>query len=145
VERFILEAGHTVQRLGSDYGYDLLMTTFDEHGYVEAGSVYFQFKAMETLAASGSDYVYDLDIRDYNLWIKEKLPVILILYDATRRRAWWLAIQRYFQDQVARGPKQGARTVRIRVSQRQVVNGRAIAKIRELKRIAIQQEFEATS
>jgi hypothetical protein len=48
VERFILEAGHTAQRLGSDYGYDLLMSTFDEQGYVEPGSVFFQFKAMET-------------------------------------------------------------------------------------------------
>jgi hypothetical protein len=32
VERFILEQGHTAHRLGSDYGYDLLMSTFDEQG-----------------------------------------------------------------------------------------------------------------
>src|SRR6185437_4036046 len=37
VERFILEAGHTAQRLGSDYGYDLLVSTFDEQGYVDQG------------------------------------------------------------------------------------------------------------
>src|SRR5213592_2292882 len=61
VERFILEEGHTAQRLGSDYGYDLVMSTFDEQGFVEPGSVYFQFKAMETLDESGTDYVYDLD------------------------------------------------------------------------------------
>jgi len=45
VEGFILEEGHTTQRLGSDYGYDLLLWTFDEHGYAEPGSIYFQFKA----------------------------------------------------------------------------------------------------
>src|SRR5947209_151258 len=82
VEGFILEAGHTAQRPGSDYGYDLVMRTFDEQGYVEPGSVYFQLKAMETLEARGTDYVYDIDIRDYNLWTREKLPVVFVLFDA---------------------------------------------------------------
>jgi hypothetical protein len=140
VEGFILEVGHTAQRLGSDYGYDLLMSTFDEQGYVEPGSVFFQFKAMETLHARGTDYVYDLDIRDYHLWVREKMPVILILFDASRRRAYWLAVQQYFGEAVTRWPKKGAKTVRVRVSKRQVVNGRAIAKMRALKWAAIHQE-----
>src|SRR5271168_613089 len=76
VEQFILEEGHTAQRLSSDYGYDLILFTFDERGYPEPGLIYFQFKAMETLGESGNDYVYDLDIRDYNLWILEEMPVI---------------------------------------------------------------------
>ncbi len=139
VERFILDAGHTAQRLSSDYGYDLMMSTFDEKGYVEAGLVYFQCKAMEALDPSGEDYVYDLDIRDYNLWIREKMPVILILFDASRRRAHWLAVQLYFDDR-ARRPKKGAKSVRIRVPKSQVVNRRAIAKMRELKGAAINQE-----
>src|SRR5438876_7922902 len=108
VERFILEEGHTAQRLGSDYGYDLIMSTFDEQGFVEPGSVYFQFKAMETLDESGTDYVYDLDIRDYNLWVREKMPVIFILFDAARRRGYWLAVQQYFNAGVARKPNEGA-------------------------------------
>src|SRR5438132_7428600 len=32
VERFILEEGHTAQRLTSDYSYDVLTCTFDEQG-----------------------------------------------------------------------------------------------------------------
>src|SRR5713101_3459650 len=80
VERFILEEGHTAQRLSSDYGYDLLMSTFDEQGYVEPGSIYFQFKAKESLDESETHFVYDVDIRDYNLWIREKMPVIFILF-----------------------------------------------------------------
>src|SRR5271169_4953948 len=84
VEGFILEDGHTAQRLGSDYGYDLIVRTFDRGGYIEPGAIYFQFEAMETLAESGLDYVYDVDIRDYNLWTREEPPVILILFDATR-------------------------------------------------------------
>jgi hypothetical protein len=134
VEGFILEEGHTAQRLGADYGYDLLVWTFDHRGYVEPGSIYFQFKAMETLKQSRSDYVHDVDIRDYNLWTLEEMPVILILFDAWRRRAWWLPVQRYFREVPARQPRKGAKTVRVRVPKRQVVNRRAIVAMRDLKR-----------
>jgi hypothetical protein len=133
VERFILEEGHTAQRLGSDYGYDLIMWTFDERGYAEPGAIYFQFKAMEALPQRGRDYFFDLDIRDYNLWVREKAPVILILFDAARRRAFWLAVQRYFRDGGVRQPKKGAKTVRVRVPKRRVVNRRAVAAMRALK------------
>ena len=140
VEWFILEEGHTAQRLGSDYGYDLLLFTFDGHGYAEPGSVYFQFKARETLSENETGYVYDVDIRDYNLWMRELMPVLLVLYDASRRRAYWLAVQRYFLADAARLPKKGAKTVRIRVPRRQTVNRRAIAKMRELKWEALNQQ-----
>jgi Domain of unknown function (DUF4365) len=133
VEGFILEEGHTAQRLGSDYGYDLILWTFDEQGYAEPGAVYFQFKAMETLTESDAAYVYDLDIRDYNLWVREEVPVILILFDATRRRAYWLMVQWYFQEDIARRPKKGAKTVRVPVPRRHVVNQKTIAKFRDLK------------
>jgi hypothetical protein len=144
VERFILEAGHTAQRLGSDYGYDLLMSTFDEQGCVEPGFVYFQFKAMEKLNAGGTKYLFDLDIRDYNLWVREKMPVILILFDASHRRAYWLAVQRYFWMDMARQPTKGAKTVRVRVPRRQRVHGGAIAQMRELKWAALSRELGKT-
>ena len=134
VEGFILEEGHTTQRLTNDYGYDLILWTFDEQGYVEPGSSYFQLKAMEKLQEHGTDYVFDLDVRDYNLWIVERDPVIFVLFDASRKRAYWLAIQRYFSADAVPLPKKGAKTVRLRVPKRQSLNRRAIAKIRELKR-----------
>ena len=64
VEGFILDEGHTAQRLERDYGYDLLLFTYDEQGYVEPGFLFLQFKAAEALQAVGSDYVFDLDVRD---------------------------------------------------------------------------------
>jgi hypothetical protein len=133
VERFILDEGHTAQRMGSDYGYDLFLATYDEQGYVEPGVIPIQLKAAESLQATGADYVFDLDVRDYNLWVAEEFPVILILFDASRRRAFWLAVQNYFGEDPARRPKKGAKTVRVRVPTGQVVNRRAIAKWRELK------------
>jgi hypothetical protein len=133
VEGFILDEGHTAQRLERDYGYDLLLFTYDEQGYVEPGILFLQLKAAELLTAVGPDHVFDLDIRDYNLWMLEEMPVILVLFDAPRRRATWLPVQRYFREDVARRPKKGAKTVRVRVPIRQRVNRRAIAKMRDLK------------
>ena len=137
VERFIIDEGHTAQRVEKDYGYDLFLFTFDEQGYVEPGLVSVQLKAAETLQAVGSDYVFDVDIRDYNLWIRERWPVILILFDASRRRAYWLDFQSYFGEGVTRKPKKGAKEVRVHVPKRQAVNRRSIAKMRDLKREAL--------
>jgi hypothetical protein len=133
VEGFILEEGHTAQRFSSDYSYDLLLRTFDERGYAEPGLVYIQLKAAESLEVVGSDYVFDADVRDYNLWIREEQPVILILYDASRRKAYWLAVQRYFREGEQRRPERGAKSVRMRIPTRSLVNRRAIKRLRELK------------
>jgi hypothetical protein len=136
-EGFVLEAGHTVQAVDSDYGYDLLLFTYDDDGFLEPDLVYLQFKAAESLQAAGSAYAFDLDIRDYNLWMLDNLPVVLVLFDASRRRAHWLAIQQYFREDETRQPRRGAKTVRVRVPMAQPVNRRAIAKIRALKRQAL--------
>lgn len=134
VERFIIDEGHTAQQFDRDYGCDLLLSTYDEEGYVEPGSTRLQLKAAETLKRVGSDYVFDVDIRDYNLWMLERAPVILILFDASRRRAYWLHVQGFFREGVGRRqPKNGAKTVRVRVPGRQRVNRWAVAKWRDLK------------
>jgi hypothetical protein len=135
VERFIIEEG-TAQRQTPDYGYDLFLCTFDEQGYYEPGVVCIQVKAAESLQAVGDDYVFDLDVRDYNLWMQEEMPVILILFDASRRRAYWSDIQTYFQADESRQPKKGAKTVRVRIPKRQLLTRRAIARMRERKREA---------
>jgi hypothetical protein len=139
VERFILDEGHTAQRLERDYGYDLLLFTYDAHGYVEPGLVCLQLKAAATLRPVGSAYGFDLDIRDYHLWMLEEMPVVLILFDASRRRAYWLAVQRYFREDPARRPRKGVKTVRVRVPRRQIVNRRAIATMRHLKEEALRE------
>ena len=134
VEGFILAEGQTAQVVARDYGYDLILFTFDEEGYAEPGFLFVQLKAAETLTEVGSEYVFDLDVRDYHLWMLEESPVILVLYDASRRRAYWLHAQRYFQDDTARRPKKGAKTVRVRVPKRQAVTRKAIAAMRNLTR-----------
>ena len=139
VERFIIDEGHTAERLASDYGYDLVLYTYDDEGYAEEGSVYLQLKASERLIASGDNFVFDMDLRDYTRWTREPMPVILILFDASRRRAYWVYVQRYFAEGPSRKPRQGAKTVRVRVPKRQVVSRRAIKTMRAYKQSVLEQ------
>jgi hypothetical protein len=134
VEGFFLEEGHTVQRKEHDYGYDLLVFTYDEEGFIEPGLIYMQVKAAESLQPVGSNYVFDLDIRDFHLWQREKMPVILVLFDASRKRAYWLAVQDYFRGGESHWPKKGAKTVRVRVPRVRVMSRKAVSKMRDLKR-----------
>jgi hypothetical protein len=133
VERFVIDEGHTAQRVERDYGYDLLLFTYDAQGYPEPGLIYLQLKAAQTLEESGVDYVFDLDVRDYHLWMVERMPVVLVLFDASRRRAYWLHVQPYFRSDASRRPKRGAKTVRVRVPKRHAVNRRAVARLRRHK------------
>src|SRR5438552_1986827 len=133
VEGFILDAGHTAERIYRDYGYDLVMVTYDRRGYVEPDLVYFQVKASEDLKSVAGSYVYDIDIRDHNLWMHEQLPVTLVLYDATHRRAYWQDIQEYFRPDEVRQPRKGAKWVRVKIPERQAMDGDAIAELRRRK------------
>jgi hypothetical protein len=128
----ILHEGHTVQRWLSDYGYDLAMVTFDEQGYAESGLVFFQLKATDVFGVVGEHCTYDLDIRHYNSWKEERLPIILVFYDALKRRAFWVHIQSYFADH-SKWPKKGKKSVRIRIPCRQLLNRRSVKKMREIK------------
>lgn len=145
VERHVLDAGHVVQRVAPDYGYDLMLMTFDDRGYAEPDVAFLQLKAAESLVRSGENYAYDLDIRDYNLWRAERLPVILVLYDATARRAYWVHVQQFFADNAARPPRTGAKTTRVLVHPRQVFNRRAVATMRTIKQAAILRIVRGTT
>lgn len=67
------------------------------------------------------------------------MPVILILFDASKRRAYWLYVQRYFGEDLSRKPRQGARTIRIRVPKRQAISRTAIGTMRAYKQRVLQQ------
>ena len=114
---FIVNAGFTSEATTRDYGYDLTVNTFDRDGLIEPGAILIQLKAMESIIthSDGKSYVYDLDVRDYNLWVREPNPVFLILYDTASRKAYWV----YFQQAVNSGaigkPKAGAKTIRVKI------------------------------
>ena len=119
IQYYIINAGFTSEAIAKDYGCDLTVNTFDRQGLIEPGNIYIQLKASETLTryADGFSYVFDLDIRDYNLWKEEPMPVFLILYEATSQRAFWLYFQQYIHRGNAPKPRANAKTLRIRIPQ----------------------------
>jgi Domain of unknown function (DUF4365) len=113
VEKFIVAAGFVCERLRGDYGYDLFMITFDAEGFAETGSVLIQLKATDSPKYTAHGLAVDLDVRDYDLWTAEPMPVFLVAFDATADRAYWLYVQQYFESEPLRRPVQGAKSIRV--------------------------------
>jgi hypothetical protein len=94
VEGLVLRRGWTVERFLHDYGYDLVLYTYNEQGEPEAGNVLFQLKATDNLASyeTQEGISWKIDVRDLRLWHDEIMPVILVVYDTSEEVAYWLSI-----------------------------------------------------
>jgi hypothetical protein len=142
VEEFIIQKGHTADRRLDDYGYDLLVETYVEDGYVENGEIRIQLKATDRLAdlRRRDALRIDIDARHYELWTNEPMPVFLILFDARQERAYWLDIQRYFSGADVRKPREGARTIRIQIPLAHELTGDTIDYMRRRKAEILAQD-----
>jgi hypothetical protein len=100
VERHALLCGYSVERIYHDYGLDLVLHTYNRRGEIENGRVLFQLKATDRLKVSldGSDVRCRVARGDVEYWLREPVPVILVLYHAREDVAYWLDIQAYFQE-----------------------------------------------
>jgi hypothetical protein len=143
VERQILLCGFVANRIEKDYGIDLLMYTFTKKGELENGDVRFQLKATDKmqLLKGGKSIVVRAEVADLKWWKAENMPVILVLYHATKDRAYWLYIQQYLEkNKVALDvlpAKQSHLSIHIPVSNR--LGKRAIAKIRKFRNRILDQ------
>lgn len=135
VERIIVDSGHAATRIDKDYGLDLVLATFDEKGYVEPGHVYLQLKATDDIGRhdAGDYYWFDVDARDCRLWLQEPMPVVLVLYDAQARRAYWLHIQAYVDEGGRPVLSASSRTVRVRVPKKNRLTRRTMQQWRARK------------
>ena len=94
-ERVILYAGYTINRYGqNDYGYDGMITTFNEKGEVDYTQMNMQLKSTDNIKQTSDKLFYLVDIskRDLQLWCYCDVTVILILYDAQKERAFYINI-----------------------------------------------------
>lgn len=98
-ERQALLCGYSVERVRNDYGYDLFLFTYNAEGEIESGDVRIQLKATDNLPPAKADRTFPFRVNrsDLILWLNELMPVLLIIYDAQADMAYWLDIQRYFQ------------------------------------------------
>src|SRR5262249_27194808 len=92
VERQMLLAGHTVERISHDYGIDLILFTYNTKGEPEPGQVLIQVKATEQTRRvnNGREIVFRVERADVLTWVSQADPVLLIVYDARADQAWWL-------------------------------------------------------
>ena len=99
VERQVLLASYSVQRIMRDYGIDLFVTTYDDSGTLENGDIRIQIKATDSPeeTSDGRFILVRIDRRDYRHWLMEPMPVILVLYDASQDLACWLYVQADFE------------------------------------------------
>lgn len=141
VEQHIYDVGYTAERVENDYGYDLILFTYDNQGYVEQGCIFIQLKASEHLHSNppNGEYKYRISIEDYNLWQNEPMPVFLILYDAEKRKGFWLYVQAFFEEDQKRRPRKNAQSIQVNIPVINRINRRTIKLMRKSKEIVLMQ------
>jgi hypothetical protein len=146
VERFICEKGHTAERVANDYGYDLIMYTYDKEGFIENGLAFLQLKATDELLKTrdGNFVRFEISAKDYNLWIAEGYPVFLIVYDSINKCAYWLYIQSYFKRNPRRKPGT-KKTTTVRIPIGNEFSDVTVDYIRERKAAAHEQVLNKVS
>ncbi len=100
-EYFVLKCGFSAERIEADYGYDLQIYCYDENGEFENGIIYLQLKATDNIEKyrrkQGFSYSFESD--HLNIWINEPMPVIIVLFDAVREKAYWVYLQSFIESE----------------------------------------------
>ena len=129
----VLQRGHWLDAPRNDYGIDATMFHHNDRGEVENGEVRFQLKATSRLVKSrdGRWISQTVGVRDLRYWYFEPYPVVIVVYDAVRHRAFWL----HLQDYVDRNPslmEPDTETVTLRIPILNRLNLSAVDRFRNL-------------
>jgi Domain of unknown function (DUF4365) len=122
-ERQVLLGKGTAEYIAHDYGIDLVVFTFDDQGEQEPGQIRVQVKATEQIRwlANGQSFAFRISRADVRTWLRERDPVILVVYDATANRAWWVHVQGYFNESASRASRPLPETISLRIPRRQTL------------------------
>ncbi|HID99878.1 MAG TPA: DUF4365 domain-containing protein [Thiotrichaceae bacterium] len=140
LEYFALKAGFTLEKFDADYGYDAELYTYNDNGEVENSAVYIQLKAtdnIESYQLKSGVVSFPIEKKDLELWLKQILPVILVLFDAQKEKAYWLYLQLYFEQKGI--SLDSIQTDRFSVQLNNIVDSDAIRKWRDYKNTVLSQ------
>ena len=135
IERQALLCGFTIERYVHDYGLDVALVTYTATGEVENGLVFVQAKATEKTRrlAKKRAIAFRVERADVVHWTSELLPVILVVYDATADRAYWLHVQGYFASLSNFNVFRAKETVTVHLPVSQVLTPRSIRRFAALR------------
>ena len=134
IEKQILLAGYILRRNSqNDYGYDGGIHTFNEQGEVENFFMWFQLKSTDhiQLSPKKSALVFDLSRQDLELWLYSKNPVLLILFDAQKDKAYFIDLQAYFKEN-RMTLKNVRKFVRVYIPEKPIFDSIAVQELRKL-------------
>lgn len=128
VERYALLCGYSVERVTHDYGIDLVLSTYSSRGEIQNGPVFLQLKATDAprRLKGGQAIAVTLRRSDLEFWLREAMPVILVLYDGSAQTAYWLYVQAHFEKQAGFHLPAVGRTVTVHLDPSQRVDESAI-------------------
>src|SRR5260370_38015510 len=131
VERQALLCGYTVERMYNDYGIDLELKTYNKGGEREPGDILFQVKATEGLSLHEGQtaFSFRIDRADLKWWLSELVPVVLVVFDAKKTRAYWLCVQEYFDELKDFNLSAAAETITVRIPVSNRVHSKAMRRL----------------
>lgn len=137
----MLTCGFAVERIQHDYGLDMILFTYQRTGEIEDGFVNIQLKASDKIKydKSGAFLSFSVERAHLSHWLDEPFPVLLVIYDSTRDKAYWVYIQRYFESMQDFSLDNVKKTYSIRVPVDQVISEEAIRKFAEFKQLVLNQ------
>jgi hypothetical protein len=141
VERYVFLCGYSVERIKYDYGFDLVIFTYDNNGEIENGQIYLQIKATDSLRvlADQETIAFTLERSDLQLWLFEPMPCILIVYDAQTSICYWLYLQSYFENLEGFDLSKIGETYTVRLSKNNILNEEAIKKFAKYRNDVLKQ------
>jgi hypothetical protein len=138
----IARCGFTFETIKADYGYDGIIFTYDSQGEIENSYMFVQLKATDKVKLSKDQkhVLFRISKKDMRLWQDEIASVYLVLFDAKNEKAYWVYLQKYFEENGLRASKITTDTVNVELDLTRAVDERAVKgwrddKSRRLQRI----------
>lgn len=133
-ERYALECGFSVERISHDDGIDMLLYTYNRNGEIENEEIKIQLKATDApdYLRRSNEISVEVECADLESWLDELMPVVLVLYDAKQKIAYWLHVQAYFED-ILFDPRTAEKTMRVRISKTNVLDAASVRQFAQWK------------
>jgi hypothetical protein len=125
--------------MNPDYGIDLYMETYNAQGEIENEGVWFQLKATDHLTVVGKRQAIAVRLawRDLLFWLNERMPGILVIYDALQDRAWWLHLQEAVRSIKRKSRRRIAETMTLYIPLGNTLDEAAIRRFAKLRDTAL--------